>query len=182
VPPPRLVLVALVVVMVTGCSDDSDQPEVVGSKHAFCAELRAAVQQSLTVFDPVDPVTPGETTEELARLADAAPPALADDVRLLADAFAGVSEVLAEIDPSDPEAADRLAELDLDQDAIASAQEAVTAYARDDCGINLQAINDASVPTTAPPATLPPTTTVPPTTVLPTTVPPTTVPPTTVPA
>jgi hypothetical protein len=169
-----VLLVALGLGLGAGCSDDGAEALEPGSREAFCAELRTAVEQHLTVFDPLDPVTPGDTTAALQRLAEAAPPELQPDVVLLADAFADVSEVLADVDPADAEAVERLEELDLDEDEIAAAQTAVTDYAADTCAINLQAINDASVPTTTVPrATVPPAT-APPTTLAPTTVAPTT--------
>ena len=88
-------------------------------------------------------------------------------------------EVLDEVNPSEPEAADRLAALDIDENEIAAAQATVNAFALDKCRIDLAAINAESVPTTStttsttlpPPTTAPAGTTVAPTTVAPTTAP-----------
>jgi hypothetical protein len=172
----RLTLATLAALVgLAGCSDDAEEPAANGSRDEFCAELRAAVEADLTVFDPLQPASPDQTRAAMARLADAAPDTIATEVRLLADAFAAVTEVLDEFDPADPEAVEELEALDLDEEEIAEAQDAVNAYARDECGIDLAAINAASVSTTT--STTAPVSTVPPTTVPATTTPPTTVPP-----
>lgn len=165
----------MAVALVAGCSGDDEAPEA-GSRDAYCAELRVAIEEDLTVFDPLRPVAVEDTSAALDRLSTAAPPVLADDLALLADAFDRVTEVLAEVDPSDPAAADRLEALDLDLEAIAAAQLTVARYSLEECAIDLAEINAASVTTVAPPVpTLPPTSTttlpVAPTTT-PTTVPP----------
>jgi hypothetical protein len=82
--------------------------------------------------------------------------------------------VLEQYDTAGPEAAQAIEDLDLDQAALADAQQQVSDYATETCGINLEAINAASVTTTTTAATLPPATTVAPTTVPATTAPPTT--------
>jgi hypothetical protein len=151
----------------TGCSDDAEPPPSTGTREAFCLELRASVEQNLTVFDPEDPATPEQTRDALERLAAAAPPAVAADVQMLAGAFAAVADALAEIDPGDPDAAARLDELELDEAAITRAQEAVNAYVLEACGVDLEALNAASVPTTVPVTTAPPTTLAPATTTVP---------------
>jgi hypothetical protein len=178
-------LFALTVAVGAGaaCSGDGDAPAATGSRAEFCAELRAAVEAHLTIFDPRQPASTDDTREATDRLAQAAPDEVAADMALLADTFAAVVEVLDEVDPSDPEAADRLAALDIDQDEIGAAQTAVSDYARDECRIDLAAVNAASVTTTSSttsttaPLTVPPTSGVTETTVAPTTVAPTTVPP-----
>lgn len=164
---PRSILVLVAVVAgITGCSDDTDPPtEVTGTREAFCTELRVVVEGDLTIFDPLQPAGPEDTEAATERLADAAPAEVATEMRLLADTFAAVTTVLDEVDPSDPEAAEQITALDIDEEEIATAQAAVAGYALDACRIDLAAINAASV------------TTVPPTTVPPTTVPGTTVPP-----
>jgi len=169
----RLVLVPVAVAVgITACSDDADDPaEVTGTRDAFCTELRVVVEGDLTIFDPLQPAGPDDTEAATARLADAAPAEVAEEMRLLADTFAEVTTVLDEVDPSDPAAAEQIEALDIDEDEIAAAQAAVTGYALDECGIDLAAINAASV------TTVPPTDPTTPTTV-PGTVPPTTVPPT----
>lgn len=170
----------LTLVALTGCGDDGGDAAT-GSRDAFCAELRTVVAEDLTVFDPLDPVSPEDTSAALDRLTAAAPAVVADDLALLADNFDAVREVLAEVAPSDPTAADQLEALDLDLTAIAAAQLSVARYALQACAIDLAAVNAASV-TTVPPtsSTLPPATS-PSTTAPPTTVPPTTLPGTTVP-
>lgn len=155
-------LLALTLVVGAGaaCSDDTETPAVTGSRDEFCAELRAAVEAHLTIFDPLAPASTDDTRAATERLAAAAPEDVAAEMALLADTFAAVVEVLDQVDPSDPEAADRLAALAIDQDEIAAAQTAVNTYARDECRIDLAAINEASVTTTstpvAPPTTVPP--------------------------
>lgn len=174
------VLTGVVVLSLIGCGDDGGDAAT-GSRDAFCAELRTVVAEDLTVFDPLDPVAPDETAAALDRLTTAAPEVVADDLALLADDFDAISEVLAEVEPSDPTAADQLEALDLDLTAIAAAQLSVARYALQACAIDLAAVNAASV-TTVPPtvSTLPPLT-APATTVAPTTVPGTTAPPVTTP-
>jgi hypothetical protein len=169
---PRLLL-ALTLLVGTGAAC-SDEPAATGTRHEFCAELRAVVEAHLTVFDPLQPVSTDDTRDATDRLAAAAPEAVAPDMALLADTFAAVVDVLDRVDPSDPAAAERVAALDIDQDEITAAQAAVSDYALDHCRIDLAAINAASVPTTT---TTGPTTGVTGTTVAPTTVAPTTVPP-----
>lgn len=180
---PRLVLVLVAVgAGITACSDDAEDPvEVTGSREAFCTELRVVVEGDLTIFDPLQPAGPDDTAAATARLADAAPAEVAEEMRLLADTFAAVTAVLEEVDPADPAAADQIEALAIDEDEIAAAQAAVAAYALDECLIDLAAINDASVttlpstsPTTVPGTTVPPTTVPPTATVVTTTVPPVT--------
>jgi hypothetical protein len=174
-----LLALTLVVGAGAGCSDDSDG-SATGSRREFCAELRAVVEAHLTIFDPLEPASREDTAQATDRLAAAAPEPIAAEMTLLADTFAAVVEVLDEVNPSDPEAADRLAALDIDEEEIAAAQATVNAYALDKCRIDLAAINAASVPTTStttsttvpPPTTAATETTVAPTTVAPTTVPP----------
>lgn len=176
----RLILVLVAVgAGITACSDDTDAPdEVAGTREAFCTELRVAVQEDQTIFDPLQPAGPDDTEAATARLADAAPAEVAEAMRLLADTFADVTAVLDQVDPSDPAAAEQIEALGIDQDEITAAQAAVTGYALDACGIDLAAINAASVTTVPPaaPSTVPgtvPATTLPPAdTVVTTTVPP----------
>ena len=125
-----------------GCSDDSDG-SATGSRREFCAELRAVVEAHLTIFDPLQPASREDTGQAMDRLAAAAPEAIATEMTLLADTFEAVVEVLDEVNPSDPEAADRLAALDIDEDEIAAAQATVNAFALDKCRIDLAAINAA---------------------------------------
>ena len=167
----RLVLVAALVVGAGACSDDdaADDAETTGSEADFCAALRTAITEDSTIFDPLQPTSPAETATATGELADAAPAEIADAMRLLADSFAEVAGVLEEHDASDPETAQAIEDLELDQGAITDAQAEVSAYARDTCGIDIEAINAASVTTTTgvvttvPPATTAlPTTTVPP--------------------
>ena len=140
------------------------------------------IEGDLTIFDPLQPAGPEDTAAATDRLADAAPAEVAAEMRLLADTFAAVATVLDEVDPSDPEAADQIAALDIDEDEIAAAQAAVTGYALDECrhrpgrhqrrlGDHRAADDDAR--RRCPPTTLPPTT-VPPASVVTTTVPPVT--------
>ncbi len=146
-----------------GCSDDdAEAPPVTGTEEAFCAELRTAVTNHVTIFDPLAPTSAEDTRDATDRLATAAPTDIAEPMRLLADTFAAVTEVLDEHEPTDPDLAAALEDLDIDEAAIADAQAAVSAYALDACGIDLDAINDASVTTTtslSTPTTLPPATT-----------------------
>ena len=176
---PLALPIGLLALGVVGCSDDAEAPPVTGTEEVFCAELRTAVTDDLTIFDPLAPTSPEETRDATERLADAAPGAIAEDMRLLADTFAAVTEVLDEHEPTDPELAEALADLDIDEVAVADAQEAVSTYALDTCGVDLEAINEASVSTTT--TSLVPPTTLPPSTTTATTVPPvdTTAPPTT---
>ena len=180
---PRLVLLLVAFgAGFTACTDDADAPEeATGTREAFCTELRVVIEGDLTIFDPVQPAGPDDTAAATARLADAAPAEVAEEMRLLADTFAEVTAVLDRVDPSDPGAAEQIEALDIDEDQIAAAQTAVTGYALDECGIDLAAINAASVTTVPPsgstsPTTVPgtvPSTTVPPAaTVVTTTVPP----------
>lgn len=166
--PGRLAVAALLLLTPLACSDDGGDdgagPDP-GSRDAFCAELRAVVESGLTVFDPLQPTSPDDSADALDRLADAAPAAIAEDMRLLADEFAAIADLLAEVDPSDPEAAARLEELGIDPAASDAASAAVTDYARAECGIDLAALNAASASTTTPPPTTIAATTVPPTTV-----------------
>jgi hypothetical protein len=136
--------------------------------------LRTAISEHTTIFDPLQPASPGETADATAALAAAAPVEIVDAMRLLADSFAQVAEVLAAHDPSDPEATQAIEDLELDEAAITDAQGEVSAYARDTCGIDIEAINAASVTTTTgvPTSTTLPGTTLPP--VVETTTPPTT--------
>jgi hypothetical protein len=173
----RLALLVVLGAVLSACADDTADA---GSRQAFCTELRAAVEADLTVFDPLEPVSPDETRAAMDRLAVAAPDAIADEIALLDESFAAVTEVLDRVGLADPEAAAEIEALDLDPEEIAAAQEAVSGYARQECGIDLAAINAASTGTTLPPTTPAPTT-VPPTTVPPTSVPPTSLPPTTSP-
>ena len=147
---PRLTLVLIaVVVAITACSGNAEDPEeTTGSREAFCTELRVVVEGDLTIFDPRQPAAPEDTEAATSRLADAAPPEVATEMRLLADTFAEVTAVLDEISPSDPAAARRIEALGIDDAEIAAAQDAVTGYALDECRIDLAAINAASVPTT----------------------------------
>ena len=171
----RLVLVVALVAGAGACSDDdsADPPPATGTDEDFCTALRTAITEDTTIFDPLQPTSPGETEDATDRLAAAAPPEIADAMRLLADSFAQVAEVLAEHDPSDPEAAQAIADLELDEVAITEAQGEVSTYARDTCGIDIEAINAASVTTTTgvPTSTTLPGTTLPP--VVETTAPPT---------
>jgi hypothetical protein len=167
-----LVLAAGLVVGGAACSDDEPEaPPATGTEDAFCGELRTAIIEHSTIFDPLAPTSPADTEAATAALADAAPAEVAEPMRLLADTFAAVADVLDRFDPSEPEAAQAIEDLDLDQVAIGDAQAAVLAYARDTCGIDLEAINAASVTTTTVAATVP--------TTVPGTVPATTSPPTT---
>jgi hypothetical protein len=166
----RLGPLALVVALVVGgaaCSDDdaADPPPATGTDDEFCTALRAAITEHTTIFDPLQPASPGETEDATAELAAAAPAEIADAMRLLADAFAQVAGVLEEHDPSDPEAAQAIEDLDLDEVAIADAQDEVSTYASDTCGIDIEAINAASVTTTS--TSIPTGTTLPATTVAP---------------
>jgi hypothetical protein len=172
---PLALAVGLVASGAVGCSDDAEAPPATGSEEAFCTELRTAVTNHVTIFDPLTPTSAEDTRQATADLADAAPAEVAEDMGLLADTFAAVADVLDEHDAGDPEAVTALEALDIDEVAITDAQEAVSAYALDACGVDLAAINAASV-TTVPGSTTPP----PPTTTA-TTVPPvaTTAPPTT---
>ncbi|MET0882383.1 MAG: hypothetical protein ABWZ14_12625 [Acidimicrobiales bacterium] len=173
-----LLALTLVVGAGAGCSDDNDG-SATGSRREFCAELRAVVEAHLTIFDPLQPASREDTGQAMDRLADAAPEAIATEMTRLADTFEAVVEVLDEVNPSEPEAADRLAALDIDENEIAAAQATVNAFALDKCRIDLAAINAESVPTTStttsttlpPPTTAPSETTVAPTTVAPTTAP-----------
>ena len=180
---PRLVLLLVAFgAGFTACADDADAPEeATGTREAFCTELRVVIEGDLTIFDPVQPDGPDDTAAATARLADAAPAEVAEEMRLLADTFAEVTAVLDRVDPSDPGAAEQIEALDIDEDQIAAAQTAVTGYALNECGIDLAAINAASVttvPTTTTPGTVSPTT-LPPTTLPPASVVTTTVPPVT---
>jgi hypothetical protein len=173
----RLALVVALVVGAAACSDDDsadDAPPVTGTEDDFCAALRTAISEHTTIFDPLQPASPGETADATAALAAAAPVEIVDAMRLLADSFAQVAEVLAAHDPSDPEATQAIEDLELDEAAITDAQGEVSAYARDTCGIDIEAINAASVTTTTgvPTSTTLPGTTLPP--VVETTTPPTT--------
>jgi hypothetical protein len=168
----RLALLVVGLGAVVGCADDGGPDDGGGSRDAFCAELRTAVEADLTVFDPLQPVSPEDTRAAMTRLAAAAPPAIASEVQLLAESFTAVTEVLDQVDLADPEAAAQIEALELDPEEIAAAQDAVAAYALEECGINLAAINAASVPTTTPTGTTVPATSVPATTVPPTTLPP----------
>ncbi len=175
----RLPLVLVAIAAATsGCSDDGGTGSATGTREAFCTELRAVVEADLTIFDPLHPAGPDDTETATARLADAAPAEVADDMRLLADTFAEVTAVLDEVDPSDPAGAERIQALDIDDEEIAAAQAAVTGYSLAECRIDLAAINAASVPTSSTPSTtLPgtvPPTTLPPATVVTTTIPPAT--------
>jgi hypothetical protein len=174
---PLALAVGLVASGAAGCSDDAEAPPVTGTEEAFCTELRTAVTEHVTIFDPLAPTSADDTRAATARLADAAPAEVAEDMGLLADTFADVADVLDEHDPGDPDAAAALEDLDIDEVAIADAQEAVSAYSLDACGVDLAAINSASVTATSQPAA----TTLPPPTSTVTTVPPvqTTAPPTT---
>jgi hypothetical protein len=167
----RLALVVALVVGAGACSDDdgADAPPATGSQEDFCAALRTAITEHTTIFDPIAPASPGETSEATAQLAAAAPAEIADDMRLLADSFAEVAEVLERYEPSDPEASQAIEDLDLDEPAIADAQDQVSGYATDTCGIDIEAINAASVTTTSgvPTTTVPPATTALPTTTVP---------------
>ena len=146
-----LTLFVVALAALGGCSDDEAEPAPgTGSREAFCAELRASLEDHLTVFDPTSPVSPAETSATLDRLAAAAPPPLADPVALLADSFSDVAAALGSTDPGSPAAREALEALDLDEDAIADAQAAVEAYAVEQCSIDLEAVNQASVPTTVP--------------------------------
>lgn len=175
----RLPLVLVAIAAATsGCSDGGGTGSATGTREAFCTELRAVVEADLTIFDPLHPAGPDDTETATARLADAAPAEVADDMRLLADTFAEVTAVLDEVDPSDPAGAERIQALDIDDEEIAAAQAAVTGYSLAECRIDLAAINAASVPTSSTPSTtLPgtvPPTTLPPATVVTTTIPPAT--------
>ena len=173
----RLLLVLVAIAAATNaCSDDGGTGSSTGTREAFCTELRAVVEGDLTIFDPLHPAGPDDTETATARLADAAPAEVADDMRLLADTFAAVNGVLDEVDPSDPTGAERIEALDIDDQEIAAAQAAVSGYSLAQCRIDLAAINAASVtssstPGTTVPGTVPPTT-MPHATVLTTTIPP----------
>jgi len=173
---PLALALGLAVIGVVGCSDDAEAPPSTGSEEAFCEELRATITDHVTIFDPLQPTSAEDTEAATARLADLAPAEVSESMRLLADTFAEVAAVLDEHEPTDPAAATALEELDIDQAAITEAQEAVTSYALTSCGIDLEAMNAASVTTTSsvPTTTSPPASTA-------TTVPPvdTTVPPVT---
>ena len=175
------VLFLAVALTAAACSDDEPEaPPVTGSEEAFCAELRTVVTEDSTVFDPLAPATPADTEAATAALADAAPDAVAEPMRLLADSFAAVADVLERFDASDPQAATAIEALDLDGAEIAAAQAEVLGYARDTCGIDIEAINAASVPSTTV-AVTPPPSTVPSTSVPGSTAPVTTLPATTLP-
>jgi hypothetical protein len=176
-PAPLLLAVGLVLAGAAACSDDgggeADAPPVTGTDATFCEQLRTAITDDTTIFDPLQPTTPEATSEATDALADAAPEAVAAPMRLLATTFADVAAVLEQYDPADPEAAQAIEDLHIDQAALADAQQRVSDYATETCGIDIEAINAASVTTTTAAVTLPPTT------VAPTTVPVTTAPPTT---
>jgi hypothetical protein len=169
---PLLLAAGLLAGGTSGCSDDAEPepPPVTGTEEAFCVELRTAITEDSTIFDPLQPASPEDTEAATAALADAAPAEVAEPMRLLADTFAAVAGVLEAHDPADPEAAQAIEDLDLDQEAIGSAQATVLTYARDTCSIDVEAINAASVTTTTgvvttlPPATTAPATTAPPVT------------------
>lgn len=155
-----------------GGDDGDDAPSVTGTDEAFCNELRTAISENSTIFDPLQPTTPDQTEAATASLADAAPEPIAEAMRLLADAFGQVAEVLAEHDASDPETVQAIEDLGLDQAALTDAQRQVSDYAVQVCGIDIEAINAASVTTTTtvtppePPATVAPATIAPTTTVV----------------
>ena len=167
----RLVLVVALVGGLGACSDDdtADPPPATGTDDDFCTALRTAITEDTTIFDPLQPTSAGETEEATAELAAAAPAEIGDAMRLLAESFAQVAEVLEQFEPSDPEAAQAIEDLELDEASIAEAQHTVSGYALETCGIDIEAINAASVtPTTGPPpTTVPPATTLAPTTTVP---------------
>ena len=166
----RLILVLFTLAAAaSACSDVGGTGAPSGSRDAFCGELRAVVEADLTVFDPLAPATPEDTVAATARLADAAPAVVAAEMRLLADTFAEVTAILDEFDASDPQVAQQINALGIDQEEVTAAQAAVTGYALDVCRIDLAAINAASVPSTSAPANVPPTTVRPGPTAAPTT-------------
>jgi hypothetical protein len=171
------VALAVLLAGAAACTDDDGGdagPPATGTDTEFCTALRTAITEDTTIFDPLQPTTAADTEHATAQLAEAAPAEIADAMRLLADSFAQVAEVLAAHDPSDPEATQAIEDLELDEAAITDAQGEVSAYARDTCGIDIEAINAASVTTTTgvPTSTTLPGTTLPP--VVETTTPPTT--------
>ncbi len=167
-PAPRLIaLVAVASVVGFGCSDDEGPPPATGDERTFCTELRRSIEEGVTVLDATAPVPSDQTAAALGRLAELAPAEVGEEVRLVADTFTAVQEVLATSPPGDPETAGRLEALDLDEGAIAEAQAAIGDYAVEACGVDLRAVNDAAVTTTVPPTTVPGTT-VPPATTVPT--------------
>jgi hypothetical protein len=157
------VALAVLLAGAAACTDDDGGdagPPATGTDTEFCTALRTAITEDTTIFDPLQPTTAADTEHATAQLAEAAPAEIADAMRLLADSFAQVADVLDRFEPTDPEAAQAIEDLDLDLPAITTAQQEVSGYATETCGIDIEAINAASVTTTtgAPTTTIPSTT------------------------
>jgi hypothetical protein len=160
------VTLAVLLAGAAACTDDDGGdagPPATGTDTEFCTALRTAITEDTTIFDPLQPTTAADTEHATAQLAEAAPAEIADAMRLLADSFAQVADVLDRFEPTDPEAAQAIEDLDLDLPAITTAQQEVSGYATETCGIDIEAINAASVTTTTGvPTTTIPSTTLPP--------------------
>ncbi len=112
-----------------GCTDSEDgvggEAAGAGSSDAFCAEFAALDERFAS--DPEaasDPDTVVEALEELDP-----PDEIADDLATVLDAARG----LAELDPSDPDAAEQAQELN---DEAADAQSRVSDYIDENCELD----------------------------------------------
>jgi hypothetical protein len=149
-----LLLVLTLTLAVAGCGDEDR-----ADQEAFCAELRQSIDQNVTVFDPQDPADPTEAIATLDELVALAPAEIEAEVVVLRDAFTGLADAIADVDPEDPSGADRLAEVDLDEERITRAQEAMAAYGRDPCRVPLLEGPGSATTTTPTTTTVPESTT-----------------------
>jgi hypothetical protein len=101
-----------------------------GSGSGFCAEVaRVDAQQNPSIDDD-----PAAALEALSRLGDLAPADLKDDFTTLAGAVGKLSSV----DQSDPASVEKILTVVMDP-GVTAASGRITAYAKEQCGIDLQA-------------------------------------------
>lgn len=129
-----------------GCGgDDGNEGAMAGTgdKEAFC---RLASSDELEGFDGLEDFDPADAADvdELERALDditsTAPPAIRDDVRIVAEGVRELMAVLSEVDTSDPgalaELGKRAEELEGMQAEMERASENVDRYLEEECGID----------------------------------------------
>jgi hypothetical protein len=128
------------------CGDDGGDTEGTfagGDKETFC---RLASTDELAGFESLEDFDPSETGDmarldsALQELTDAAPTAIRDDVRVVAEGVRELVDVLAGVDMDDPEALAALSERAEELESMQAEMERATAnvdrYLEEECGID----------------------------------------------
>jgi hypothetical protein len=128
-------LLAVLAVMAVACGDDGDSGSSgeTGDAEAFCVRLEELQEEEGLDLDD------DGAAAALEELADLAPEEIDGEVNRIQRAF----EALSELDQDDPDAFEEVLELVYDP-AVIRAFEAFADYADDECGIELEDVEDLS--------------------------------------